>query len=279
MSCFTECPSTHIAAPEPSLISTFEILIAPLAPRFGPNPGPNADVQIFARRVVQGYFLTISNLQCCHPLSFVLHFTAPPDTSVPIGNNQFSTTNHLYAFNIAGNLQRGTLSNVERCGKAIRYDTGLLTLPAGETGVFALLPNVLNDALRNQGQDSTRALAIRGFVEVSQGAPTTGIAPFVLKQLTETPVLLTPEHRGTFLPNEAPSTNQSFDDLGNPTGPPTTLPPLLQRLEKGLDFDQLNYALPLAEGRARYCLGGGLVAVGAGIGGGLATGGDQSLPN
>ncbi|MGD1952796.1 MAG: hypothetical protein ACFB14_24590 [Leptolyngbyaceae cyanobacterium] len=74
-----------------------------------------------------------------------------------------------------------------------RYD---FTLNAGDTGLFILQPNILS---LNPAIDQVE---VRGFVEVFIVVPFFGLPR---------PLLLTPEHRGTFLPS--PGGNGEFDQL------------------------------------------------------------------
>jgi hypothetical protein len=255
-----------MSAPKSSLVSKFELLIAPIAPRFPANGlnAPNADLAIFARRVIQGYFLTISNPDCTNDFAFSLIFTNPRDNSAnPIPgkptnkiNNEITMENHISLF---ANDGLAKLKPIGYCGGSQRWSTEIHRIPPGDTVLFALLPNFLDDTIRNEAQISIRGIAIQGFVEILQEGISSGVGPFVTKTLPAVPVLLTPEHRGTFLPNQLGSTGpvQAFDVLGNATPGTAALP-------ANLDFDQLSYALPLAEGKALYALGGGDVTVGTG---------------
>jgi hypothetical protein len=65
-------------------ISTFELLVKPIAP---PIPEPLAPV---ARRVIQGYFLTISNLEkkaLRYRIEFSISLPVPPDPNKILLNN------------------------------------------------------------------------------------------------------------------------------------------------------------------------------------------------
>jgi hypothetical protein len=255
-------------SPSYSRVSTFELLLAPLAPRL--SAPQSDDTNLFARRVVQGYFLTIANVDCTRELNLQLRFTVSPDVSVPTGsnppgspvdNNELTLTNHSSVFNRGGMLSPFpplALTQSGTCGAAKLWFSEQIVLPPGETGIFALLPSVGNDALRNDAQ-----LSVRGFVEIIQiGTPGGKCHPCTFGTIPSAQILLTPEHRGTFLPNElgsvGPSGNVVFDRFGRISSPQVG-----QALPRGLDFDQLSYALPLAEGKALYKLSGGLVVMGS----------------
>ncbi|NJK42196.1 MAG: hypothetical protein HC934_14280 [Acaryochloridaceae cyanobacterium SU_2_1] len=176
------------------LISNFEILVKPIAPA-GP-PG-------VARTVVQAYFLTISNLDPNSDVSLDIDFTAiTPDLS----------TNVITFFDVIGSNDPSALIPLPG-GKKFRRT---VTLPACDTGLFLLQPDIIiNPALLTAAN-----LEIRGYVEIS-------VSP--LSAIPAVQLLVTPEHRGTFIPQDL-------------------IPP------PDLDFDQLAYALPIAGGKAIIAL-------------------------
>ncbi|MGL5060264.1 MAG: hypothetical protein ACRC62_09790, partial [Microcoleus sp.] len=88
-------------------------------------------------------------------------------------------------------------------------------IPAGKTASVELLP-LLPDALKDS------SLEVRGYVSLF--APVRGF-PFPGPELPPVRVLLNPEIRGTFLPNDFPGV------IGD------------------LDFDQINYTLAIASGK------------------------------
>ena len=175
-----------------SVVSTFEVLVKSLVP-------PSVDILGAGRTVIQGYFLTISNLNVSSAVTLRLNFRAqtPNIASQPL----------LAFFDV-----NGTNTGLSSTGTAI-VRTYTVTIPAGDTGLFILQANVGNPSLVNNPNTE-----IRGYLTVSLANPF-GNQSFDL--------LMTPEHRGTFLPKGyvVPST-----------------PPIVTTL----DFDQLAYALPTA---------------------------------
>lgn len=199
------------------LISTFELLVKNILP--SPAAPPAAGIPS-GRTVIQGYFLTIANTSNV-AASFELKFTAQtpdfqlrpdpdpaPASTPPIG---LGDTRLLALFDINGKNFPPLPLPSESNRKTLIFD---LTIEARDTGLFILQPNVTKPTLLSEAN-----LEIRGFSQISLKS---GGASSVN-------VLLTPEHRGTFLP---PS---SFKNNDVP-----------------LDFDQLVYSLPTARGRSLY---------------------------
>ena len=181
-------------------ISTFELLVK----RIAPPPAP----QNVARRVVQGYFLTVTNLEF-KPLTFRIRFNiSSPD---PAGDpNRTLFGNAGLFFDIAGANNVIPLSG----GANSTVFGGTFVLPARQTASVQLLPKTSLFAAENPDFE------VRGFVTLSlpriKGQP---------QSTTPVRVLLNPEIRGTFLPN------------GFPDG-------------TAEDFDQINYPLTVATGKA-----------------------------
>jgi hypothetical protein len=174
------------------LVSTFELLVKPIAPA-GSGPAP------VARTVVQGYFLTIANPNNT-PVSVKLTFAATTPT--------LDVTDTVAIRDVAGNNLFGDLVPTADPRKL----TYTLRIPAHDTALVTLLPDLTKPAVL-----AAKSLEVRGYVEVALNAP---VGRFDL--------LITPEHRGTFLPV----------DLSAP------MP----------DFDQLAYALPTATGGSLFTL-------------------------
>lgn len=192
-------------------VSTFELLIKPIAPR---TPATEA----VARRVIQGYFLTISNLEdkrLRYTIEFFDSKANPPSPNReleaaprPIGNLVIPR-NFVLINDVAGantpllNIRRGTEGQI----------AGDFFLDPKQTATVQLLPPV---SLLTNNPD----LEIRGYVNLR--LPRNLFAP---QHGSPVKVLLQPEIRGTFLPNDFPS---------SPVG----------------DFDQINYSLTTASGKA-----------------------------
>jgi hypothetical protein len=170
-------------------ISTFELLAKPIAP----VDGLPADVLPVARRIVQGYFLNISNLES-FDVAYRIQFTiskpvgGDPNRIITLGLNR----NVGLFFDIAGaNNEILLTQNGEVYSASFR-------IPARQTASVELLPQVLNVL-------GTSMLEVRGFVSLFRRQ----IFP---RPLPPVKVLLNPEIRGTFLPNGFPSVpNRSPD--------------------------------------------------------------------
>ena len=175
-----------------TVVSTFEVLVKRLIP-------PSVDILGAGRTVIQGYFLTISNLNLSSAVTLRLNFRAQTPNI---------TSQALLAFFDVN----GTNTVLAATGTPITQ-TYTVTIPAGDTGLFILQANVGNPNLINNPN-----IELRGYVTISLANPF-GNKSFDL--------LVTPEHRGTFLPKGyvVPAT-----------------PPIVTTL----DFDQLAYALPTA---------------------------------
>ncbi|MCW6048926.1 hypothetical protein K4039_02245 [Lyngbya sp. CCAP 1446/10] len=185
-------------------ISTFELLAKPIAPLNLP-----ANVLPVARRVVQGYFLTISNLEPFN-VQYRIQFTISkpvqndPNRIITLGPNK----NVGLVVDVAGNNIDIPLT---QNGEVYR---GTFIIPARQTASVELLPQVLNVLTTGM------LLEVRGFVSLFRRK----ILPGSLRPVK---VLLNPEIRGTFLPN-------GFPLVPNPSP----------------DFDQINYSLAIASGKA-----------------------------
>jgi hypothetical protein len=185
-------------------ISTFELLAKPIAP----VNGLPANVLPVARRIVQGYFLNISNLEPFN-VQYRIQFTI----STPVG----ADPNRIITLGLNRNV--GLFVDVAGANNEIAltqngevYSASFI-IPARQTASVELLPQVLNVLAASM-------LEVRGFVSLFRRQ----ILP---RPLPPVKVLLNPEIRGTFLPNGFPS-------VPNPSP----------------DFDQINYSLAIASGKA-----------------------------
>jgi hypothetical protein len=190
-------------------ISTFELLVKPIAPRQMGNPAQEA----VARRVVQGYFLTITNLESLD-LTFRLDFRI--STPNPADPDRTLFNNADLIFDIAG---ANNLIPLAGDADSNRFG-GSFRLPAGQTASVQLLPK--QGLLSFPNPD----FEVRGYVVLRLPALRRNFG-FLFEPQTASPakVLISAEIRGTFLPNDFPAV---------PAG----------------DFDQINYALPIASGKA-----------------------------
>lgn len=190
-------------------ISTFELLAKPIAP-----PVPTApELTPVLRRVVQGYFLTISNLEAIdlrYRIEFAVSLPVPADPNkIPIDGVNVRLIIDVEGTNTPLSLTQIGSSNIYR---------GFFRIPAGKTASVELLP-IVPAAL------SPGTLEVRGYVSLFLHPRR--FFPGPLPPTKEgARVLLNPEIRGTFLPNGFPGV------VGD------------------LDFDQINYTLAIASGKA-----------------------------
>lgn len=193
-------------------VSTFELLTK----RIAPVPPTSATV---SRRVVQGYFLTITNLED-KDFTYRLDFhISKPD---PVDPDRTLAGNTKVFYDIAGANNELTLFPTGAAATATIFSV-TFRLPAKQTASLQLLPDVTNPALiANPNPD----LEVRGFVRLRLPALFGGFPGPLFKPQSDTPVnvLLNPEIRGTFLPNGFPGGDAA-------------------------DFDQINYPLALASGK------------------------------
>jgi hypothetical protein len=182
-------------------ISTFEILAKPIAP---PDLLPPELVPV-ARRIVQGYFLTISNLEAFSVL-YQIDFTV--SLPVPADPNKTLLDNAVLLVDVEGVNTDVFLTQLQPTQPEVYR--GFFIIPAHKTASVELLPK-LPDVLK------AGMLEVRGYVSLSR---------FTFFKSKPVQVLLNPEIRGTFLPNDFPFV------------PPTEL-----------DFDQINYTLAIASGK------------------------------
>lgn len=210
------------------IVSNFELLLNRIA-----NGGdPNLPSNVLFRRVVQGYFLTISNPNPT-TITFQLRFTTNAATNTDFGdpNNAWyrgfvgssvGNANHVLVVNrepdsiaSVNNIQQGFLPTGTVFGAARQFlpDAPLATIQilGGQTFSIALLPNTSNPLVLG-----TANLAIRGYAEIL-------VNPVVNLEL-----IVSAEHRGTFLDNDYPSDSA-----------------------ESMDFDQIAYALPMFSGGSR----------------------------
>jgi hypothetical protein len=189
-------------------ISTFELLAKPIAP----VKDLPVDVLPVARRIVQGYFLNISNLEAFEVTYRILFTISQPAQNDPNRIITLGANRNVGLFvDVAGNNNEIFLS---QNGPVYR---GTFIIPARQTASVELLPQVLNVL-------ATSMLEVRGFVSLFRVSP---LFPLPPKLLPPVKVLLNPEIRGTFLPNGFPSVPNSSPD-----------------------FDQINYSLAIASGKA-----------------------------
>jgi len=164
------------------IVSSFELLVKPIAPApFDPR---------VSRRVVQAYFLQISNLN-------------PPGVADAALSLQFISTpmlNNAELITITDNGSGNVFSD-----PVPDPTTGIpsqqLTLPSGTTTLFVLQPDI-TQAPPNKASLDVADLEVRGYVDLN-------LSPFSANDMAE--LLVTPQIRGTFLPANPRERNPDFD--------------------------------------------------------------------
>jgi hypothetical protein len=185
-----------------TLVSTFEVLLKPQLPS-------NVGISSLSRKVLQGYFLTVANVNF-FPVTLSLVFTVifpqnPLDpTALPQNFNDF-----IEAIDVSGiNLISNTL--VPEQVPANNKARLTFTLPANATGLILLQPNITDRELFK-----AQNFEARGYVEIFLSS---------LSGSDTATLLVTPEHRGTFF-NKFDSDDP--DDV---------------------NLDQIAYSLPVSNG-------------------------------
>jgi hypothetical protein len=244
-----------------NVISNFELLVKRILPIIGTNP--NAAFNSVARRVVQAHFITISNLELDRPIYFSLSYyvsnfqasgSVAQDLRELVFNNGTPITRNFDlrydgngTDNVNGNLgitQTNAIITALPFREFNILKTRNLLLAPGETGLIALFPNITGveqtPSLTNILTTVSPGFEVRGFVKIQQESTAEGETnPYINRPAQ---ILINSELRGTFLDNDFP-TLPELDIDGN-------------GLRIGLDFDQLAYSLPLAEGKSLYTLDG-----------------------
>lgn len=182
----------------PTLVSTFELLVKPITPVTAPGGGA------VARTVVQGYFLTIANTSNSN-VRLTLQFTA----TTP----QLNVADTVTISDVTGANDFSDLTPVPGDPNKFTFSVSIL---AKDTALVTLLPDVTKPEIIKAAN-----LEIRGYVEILVNSPSAG---------NPVNLLLTPEQRGTFLPQDLTVRN--------------------------LDFDQLAYSLPTSTGGSLFILTG-----------------------
>jgi hypothetical protein len=191
------------------LVSTFEVLVKPQLPDVAKIAG-------LSRTVIQGYFLTIANVNF-FPVTVSIVFTIkfPRDPSDPNARPQ-SFDDFLDAIDVSG---KNLLSIFDPEAKLVpelvpQNNKARLTftLPENDTGLLILQPDILSPTLNLLSQKNFEA---RGYVEIFLSS---------LSGSNDATLMVTPEHRGTF-----------FKDLDGET-------------TADIGLDQIAYTLPVTNG-------------------------------
>ncbi len=182
-----------------SVVSNFELLVKPIVQ-------PSADILGVGRTVIQGYFLSVANLSSNDNFKLKLNFRAK--------STNLTTAGLLAFWDVNGS--NALLTPVLNTPNSRVYE---IQIKPDDVGLFILQPNVADLNVVNSANTE-----VRGYLEATLSDPT-GSRTYNL--------LLSPEHRGTFLP-------KGF------TAPSNVVPNTIQ------DFDQLAYSIPTAQGGTAF---------------------------
>jgi len=159
-----------------AIISTFEVLLKRQLPPASELPPEFTNVQKLSRNLIQGYFLTISNVSL-FDLVLSLVFT----TRLPSG----VTLNKIITFADTSGINSGGALVPDSAPNGDKYRFSPLIVPIGATALFILQPSPTNDAL------AALDIEARGFVEVVLSSLSGALPPGVKIQVTA-------EQRATF---------------------------------------------------------------------------------
>jgi hypothetical protein len=160
------------------LVSTFEILLKSQLP---PVPG----LAKLNRKVIQGYFLTIANVNII-PVTVSVVFTI----KFPTGGNPSSFADFLDGLDISGTNLFGSL--IPEAVPSNNKARLTFTLPENATGTLVLQADITQPAIL-----AAENFEARGYVEIFLSS---------LSGSDQATLLVTPEHRGTFYKNLKGST-------------------------------------------------------------------------
>lgn len=228
-----------------AIISNFELYVKRIGPPGGIVPGVNDPLNAPFRKLLQGYYLTISNLSNREIRLRVRAVIPSLKSGSPFAASQRelvggSSPNHYFAYDRTGDTAgaatpRERLSSLNLVPSLSKPEAKVFQslnfdLDCQQTGLFNLVPlpssaGLPDPQIEIRGYIELYLLDILRFKKVSNNPPIYAIE-YIKAQPTD--LLVTPEIRGTFIDN---------DFTGSQTVP--------------LDFDQSNYALPTSTGSAK----------------------------
>lgn len=179
-------------------VSHFELIFKPQSPS---APSGVAAVD----RVIQGYFLAITNLED-KEYRYRLEFVAtPPPAGTPNGEFRSLAGNALvFVDNPGADNQQGVL-NGTLTDSVFRPSTGLVRIAPRSTALVAVLPSAFGPVPGDPTPLTAPNFEVRGYVRIFLPAlrPSFGSGqnPFVSVAQSNAPVrvLLTPQNRSTYL--------------------------------------------------------------------------------
>lgn len=179
-----------------AIVSHFELIFKPQAP--ASPPGVAVD------RVIQGYFLEITNLEAIS-LKYRLEFVAvPPAPATPNAQFRSLAGNTLVFVDTPGNDNQGGFLSGAATASSFFPSTGLITIAPQSTALVAVLPSAFGATPFDATPLALPNFEVRGYVKISLPAlfkKGPGFPRFVRFPQTAAPakVLLTPQNRATFI--------------------------------------------------------------------------------
>ncbi len=175
-------------------ISQFELIFKPQSP--ASPPGVNVD------RVIQGYFLEITNLEN-KEYRYRLEFVATPPKAGAVDRSLAGNT--LVFVDTPGSDDQAAVLAGSFSSSTFNLSTGLITVPPLATALVAVLPSAFGPTPLDPTPLAIPDFEVRGFVRISLpalfkfGLP--GQFPFFSVAQSKVPVrvLLTPQNRATFI--------------------------------------------------------------------------------
>lgn len=178
-----------------TIVSHFELIFKPQSP--ASPPGVAVD------RVIQGYFLEITNLEDIQ-LRYKLEFIAvPPTVGTPNGQFRNLAGNTLIFVDTPGNDNQGGVLSGSASGSRFTPSTGLITIAPQATALVAVLPSAFGSTPLDPSPLALPNFEVRGYVKISLPALFVGATKFDVRRRAQATapvkVLLTPQNRATFL--------------------------------------------------------------------------------
>ncbi len=171
-------------------VSHFELIFKPQSPA---APTGTAAVD----RLIQGYFLAITNLEDVE-YRYRLEFVATPP---PAGQPQRSLSGNTLVFidNPGTDNQQGVLTG-GLTAEVFRPSTGLVRIAPRATALVAVLPSAFGPFPGETTPLTTPNFEVRGYVRIALPALFPGFGSFVSVPQAAAPVrvLLTPQNRTTY---------------------------------------------------------------------------------
>lgn len=187
------------------IVSHFELIYKPQAPK-APEGTSAVD------RVIQGYFLEITNLED-KPIQFAVEFVAAAATD-PL--RSLAGNALVFVDTPDSNNVQGVLSG-SQTGTVFRPSTGNIRIPAQGTALVAVLPSAFGPLPGESTPLTSPNFEVRGYVRLRVPAILSlggsGGIRFVKQSETPVKVLLTPQNRATYFKADGSISDQTQASL------------------------------------------------------------------